>query len=188
MGFSGFTADQFKKLITIFSIPSLHGILTGQHLECWWHFVLACRILCRHSLSLNDITLAGALLMQFCRRMQHLYGELAVTPNIHMHAHLREDLLNFGPVYDFWLFSFEWLKGILGSQPTNGQLPEKQLMNRFLNDNSAYTFPFPKSSRMNSGRCARLRRDWLDQCLTHFIIISLQVRCSHYLPGSSIAH
>ena len=69
MGFSGFTADQFKNWITIFSIPSLHGILhvNGQHLECWRHFVLACRILCRHSLSLNDSTLADTLLMQFCR-------------------------------------------------------------------------------------------------------------------------
>lgn len=116
-GFSGYTADQFKNWITIFSILSLFGILSGQHLECWQHFVLACRILCKHTLSMN-ITLADALLMQFCLRVQHLYEKSAVTPNMQMHAHLKEDLLNFGPVYDFWLFSFECYNGILGNQPT----------------------------------------------------------------------
>jgi len=68
---------------------------------------------------INEYHLADALLMQFCKRVQHLYGESAVTPNMHMHAHLKEDLLNFGPVYDFWLFSFERYNGILGNQPTN---------------------------------------------------------------------
>lgn len=45
--FSGFTADQFKNWITIFSIPALYGILPSPHLECWRSFVLACRILCK---------------------------------------------------------------------------------------------------------------------------------------------
>lgn len=40
-GFSGFTADQFKNWIVYFSILALHDILTGDHLECWRHFVLA---------------------------------------------------------------------------------------------------------------------------------------------------
>lgn len=142
-GFSGFTADQFKNWITNFSIPALFQILTGEHLECWRHFVLACRILCKHSLSFDDISLADALLMRFCRRVQHLYGESAVTPNMHMHAHIREDLLNYGPVYGFWLFSFERYNGILGNQPTNNKLPEPQLMRRFIDDNSAGYFPFP---------------------------------------------
>ena len=44
-GFAGFKADQFKTWITIFSIPALHGILPNNYLECWRHFVLACRIL-----------------------------------------------------------------------------------------------------------------------------------------------
>ena len=142
-GFSSFTADQFKNWITVFSIPALYAILPSQHLECWRHFVLACRILCKHSLSMDDISLFDALLMQFCRRIQQMYGESAVTPNIHMHAHLKEDLLSYGPAYEFWLFSFERYNGILGNQPTNNRLPEPQLMQRFIDDNSAYSFQFP---------------------------------------------
>ena len=55
-GFSGFTADQFKNWITVYSIPALHGILPSEHLECWRHFVLACRILCQSTLSFDDNT------------------------------------------------------------------------------------------------------------------------------------
>ena len=73
-GFSSFTADQFKNWITVFSIPALYAILPSQHLECWRHFVLACTILCKHSLSMDDISLFDALLMQFCRRIQQMYG------------------------------------------------------------------------------------------------------------------
>lgn len=143
-GFAGFTADQFKNWIIIFSIPALYGILTGHHLECWRHFVLACRILCKHSLSLDDVTLADALLMQFCNRVQQIYGESAVTPNMHMHAHLKDVILDYGPVYGFWLFSFERYNGILGKQCNNNRLIEPQLFQRFLCDNSAYSFTFPE--------------------------------------------
>ena len=146
-GFSGFTADQFKNWIVLFSIPALYNILPRQHFECWRHFVLACRILCKHSLSKDEISLADALLIQFCKRVQILYGKSAVTPNMHMHAHLKEDILNYGPVYEFWLFSFERYNGILGNQPTNNRLPEPQLMQRFVSDNSAYSFQFPDEFR-----------------------------------------
>jgi len=57
-GFSGFKAVQFKNWITIYSIPVLFKILPPEHLECWRHFVLACRILCKQSLSKADIELA----------------------------------------------------------------------------------------------------------------------------------
>lgn len=40
--FRGFTADQKKSWVIIFSIPCLFGILPSMHFECWRHFVLAC--------------------------------------------------------------------------------------------------------------------------------------------------
>ena len=147
-GFSGFTADQFKNWVTLFSIPSLHGILNEEHLECWRHFVLACRLLCKNSLSKNDIILADALIMKFCKRVQRLYGEAAVTPNMHLHSHLREVLSDFGPVQEYWLFSFERYNGLLGNQPTNNRSIEPQLMKRFLLNNFAHSFTLP--SEFNS--------------------------------------
>ena len=77
-GFSGFKADQFKTWITIYSIPALFGILSDDHFECWRHFVLACRILCKQSLSHLEISLADGLLLQFCKRVERLYGKATI--------------------------------------------------------------------------------------------------------------
>ena len=74
-GFSGFKADQFKNWITIYSIPALFDILPPEQLECWRHFVLASRILCKHSFTKDDLTLADALLVQFCKRVERIYGQ-----------------------------------------------------------------------------------------------------------------
>ena len=96
-GFSGFTADQFKNWVTLYSIPALYDYLPTEHLECWRHFVLACRILCQHSVTYEKLQLAHVLLIQFCKRVEILYGEQAVTPNMHMHGHLIDVMKNFGP-------------------------------------------------------------------------------------------
>lgn len=45
-GFASFTADQFKNWIVHFSLITLRDILAPNDLECWRHFVLACRLLC----------------------------------------------------------------------------------------------------------------------------------------------
>lgn len=142
-GFSGFTADQLKNWVSIYSIPALNELLPSQHLECWRHFVLACRIVCKQSLSNHDITLMDILLIEFCKKVQQLYGDRSITPNMHLHGHLIEIIKDFGPVYEFWLFSFERYNGILGNQPHNNRLIEPQLFRRFLRDNFAYGSALP---------------------------------------------
>lgn len=125
--FSGLTADQYKNWVTIYSVPCLYGVIGCDDLECWRHFVLACRILCQQNLTLTDVNLADGLLLQFCRRVQRMYGNNVITPNMHMHCHLKEVLLDYGPVYGFWLFSYERYNGILQHQPTSNRV-EIQIM------------------------------------------------------------
>ena len=108
---------------------SLYGLLPSEHLECWRWFVLACRILCEHSLSNDDVGW-HTILLQFYKA-QHLYGKSAITPNINMRGHLKEVILDFVPVYECWLF--ERYNGILGSQLNNNRLIEPQLLRRFIN-------------------------------------------------------
>ena len=143
-GFAGFTADQFKNWVILYSIPSLYGLLPPRHLECWRHFVLACRLLCKQSLTDRDVHLVDALLLQFCKKVEELYGERSITPNMHMHGHLKEVLVDFGPVFEFWLFSFERYNGILGSQPNSNRLIEPQLLCRFLRDNFSFGCHLPE--------------------------------------------
>lgn len=171
-GFSGFKADQFKTWITVFSIPALYEILPSNHFECWRHFVLACRILCKQSLSKNDIMLADSLLIYFCKRVENMFGSSCITPNMHMHGHLKDVLLDFGPVQEFWCYSFERYNGILGNQPTNNREVESQLLRRFLKDRLAYSFDYPQEFRDDfnttmSGISDRLAGSVLDTISTN---------------------
>ena len=78
--------------------------------------------------------MADKLLLDFCRGFEHLYGGENTTMNMHLHCHLKSTVLLYGPVYAYWLFSFERFNGILGSIPTNNRSIEAQLMKRFVLD------------------------------------------------------
>lgn len=143
--FSAFTADQYKNWVVYFSLLTLQRILTGNELECWRHFVLACRILLKYSLTLEQVTLADLLLLNFCRRSERMHGSSVVTPNMHLHCHLKECILDYGPLHGFWCFPFERFNGLLGSQPNNNRSIEVQLMNRFLTDSTLMNLPLPDS-------------------------------------------
>jgi len=129
--FAGLTADQLKNWTNIFSLFALRDHLSSNDFECWHHFVLASRILTQLQLSTSDVQLAHALL-QFCRRVEQMYGSSVVTPNMHLHCHLKECLVDYGPVYNFWLFSFERYNGIFENFPSSTRSLEIQLMWRFL--------------------------------------------------------
>jgi hypothetical protein len=130
--FAGFTADQFKNWTNIYSVLSLYDVLDQGDFQCWQHFVLASRLLTQPVISMSDLHLADALLMQFCRRVERKYGKNMITPNMHMHGHLKECILDFGPIHNFWCFSFERHRynGILKNYPTNSSL-EVHCMKQF---------------------------------------------------------
>ena len=54
------------------------------------------------------------------------------TPNIHLHLHLHDCILDYGPVYSFWCFAFERYNGLLGSFPVNSRQIEPQIMKKFI--------------------------------------------------------
>ena len=33
-----------------------------------------------------------------------MYGEAVVTPNMHLHGHLKDVILDYSPVQEFWCF------------------------------------------------------------------------------------
>ena len=51
---------------------------------------------------------------------------------MHLHGHLKECLLDYGPIYNFWCFSFERFNGILSNFKTNNRCIEIQLMRKLL--------------------------------------------------------
>ena len=94
------------------------------------------QIICKKSISVMTIKLADALLLQFCRKCERMYGNNIITPNMHFHTHLSDCILDYGPLHAFWLFPFKRYNGLLGQQLNNNRSIEVQLMNHFVKDNT----------------------------------------------------
>ena len=60
----------------------LGDLLPKPQLECWRHFVLACRCLCRFSVSNDDITIVDALLLSFLPRNYRPVSLTCITVKI----------------------------------------------------------------------------------------------------------
>lgn len=142
-GFSSFTADQWKNWVMYYSLIALRDMLSNEIFECWRHFVLACRILCSKQLNMDHVLLGDALLLRFCRRTERLFGWQCVTPNMHLHCHLRSCIVDYGPLHGFWCYAFERYNGILGSMPNNNRSIEIQLASRFLKESQYISASYP---------------------------------------------
>ena len=130
--YGGFTAAQWKNFVLLFSMYCLKDVLPDQHLHYWQSFVLACCLLCRSCITKTDLMLADCKLMHFVKEYEKINGEMTITPNMHLHLHLKECVENYGSIYGFWLFSFERYNGILGSCQTNNKTVELQIMRKFM--------------------------------------------------------
>jgi hypothetical protein len=129
--FSELTADQWRNWTYIYSLYALKGILPERGYRCWAIFVEASIILSQSSLSYHEILLADTKLIEFCKMFEDIYGKTACTPNMHLHAHLKECILDYGPISSFWVFPFERYNGVMGSFVNNWMTPEMQMMRKF---------------------------------------------------------
>ena len=148
--YGGFTASQWRNWITIYSPVVLKGILDQQHLQCWLLFVRACSLLSQRIITKEDVASADLFLLTFCKQIECLYGKDQFTPNMHLHMHLKQCLMDFGPSHSFWCFSFERFNGLLGSYSTNKKAIEVQVMRKFCTAQHAYSLiPYADSDLQN---------------------------------------
>ena len=80
--FSGFTADQWKNWVCIYSTLCLKELLPAEHYECWVLFQDACCSLLQPSLSTFQLSIADSKLYEFCKAYEVLYGKEKCTPNM----------------------------------------------------------------------------------------------------------
>ena len=144
--YGGYTAAQWKNFVLLYSMYVLKGVLPDIHLNYWQAFVLACRHLCQSCISNVDLTVAHRKLLDFLKAYERVNGKAAITPNMHLHMHIRECVQNYGSIYGFWLFSFERFNGIMGAFNTNGRGIEVQIMRKFTTSGilSNLLFSLPK--------------------------------------------
>ena len=137
-GFASFTADQWKNWTLIYSLVALKNILPFTDYTCWKMYVEACSLVCSKAISLDAVNRCNDLLVSFCTGFQRLYGAEKCTPNMHLHCHIKECLVDYGPGCNFWLFACERMNGFLGSVPTNHHSIEIQLMRKLASTQQSY--------------------------------------------------
>ena len=93
--YGGFTANQWKNWILLYSPVVLKGLLPTNDMGCWLLFVRACRLICKAIVKIDDINSADLFFLQFCRRFEIIYGKEHCTPNMHLHLHLKESFLDY---------------------------------------------------------------------------------------------
>ena len=129
----GYMASQWQSWIVLYSAVVLKGLLPDAHYQCWLLFVRACSILSRRIIKHGEVATADLLLLNFCKRFELLYGKDKCTPNLHLHLHIKDCLLDYGPSHAFWCYSFERYNGMLGSYHTNRKSVESQIIRKFVN-------------------------------------------------------
>ena len=84
---------------------------------------MGCSCLCSQVITETKAMLAHSYLLKFCQAFESLYGKDKVTPNIHLHTHLVDCVLDYGPVYAFWLLVLNVTMAYLESlKPTSSLL------------------------------------------------------------------
>ncbi|KAG1137167.1 hypothetical protein G6F37_013587 [Rhizopus arrhizus] len=77
--------------------------------------------------------MAHKLFHEFVIGVVELYGAEMVTPNMHLHLHLKDSIQDFGPIYAFWLYGFERLNGDIKKMTVNYKTAfEVTYMKKFL--------------------------------------------------------
>ncbi|KAG1439464.1 hypothetical protein G6F56_012289 [Rhizopus delemar] len=82
-------------------------------------FVDATRLICQPSITVQDLEKADQLMLSFCSQMKDIYGVHKIMSNMHFHMHLKQGILDFGPVYGYWLYNFERYNGDVKMARTN---------------------------------------------------------------------
>ncbi|KAG1607351.1 hypothetical protein G6F46_012360 [Rhizopus delemar] len=109
--FSNMKADEWRTWCVVLSPFLLKQRLIGEHFINWIRYVEAVRLVTGPLITTDEIQTAHSLFKEFGKTCVQLYGKTAITPNMHMHMHLKECFLDFGPSYAFWLYGFERLNG-----------------------------------------------------------------------------
>ena len=96
-------------------------------------------MVCSRAISYECIQLADRLIHQYCCIFEQEFGKDKCYPNLHLHCHLKQCLLDYGPATSFWL------NGCLGNFHTNNLAVEVQLFRKFISRQKVCTTTRPNT-------------------------------------------
>ncbi|CAG8793801.1 4696_t:CDS:1, partial [Racocetra persica] len=110
-GFDTLTADQWKIWVLVYSIYVLYQFLDEADRRCWQAFVTAVSIWSQRIITEVEIEAGHAAMMAFLQYAEQIYGRNFCSPNMHLHKHLQECMIDYCPWYLFWCFAYEHYNG-----------------------------------------------------------------------------
>ena len=88
-------------------------------MECGQNLYMPVNCFAKKVITKEECLEADQKLMWFFVMFEALCGKEKCTPNMHLHGHFRDCILDYGPVFYFWCFQFERYKGIIGDYHKN---------------------------------------------------------------------
>lgn len=122
-------ASEFYYWILFYSLPVLIGYLQEIYLQHWILFVRALFLLLQDNIKSEDLNEADLLLRRFVKETQTLYGDRAMTYNMHQLTHLVLVVKRWGPLWATSAFPFENFNGFLASSAHYTKHLDQEMVN-----------------------------------------------------------
>lgn len=110
---ANFKASELLNYMWFYLRYTLTGLLSTRIIKHFEMLSAAAYILCRDVIKSEEIKLACDLLINFANEFENIYGQGAVTMNVHLLRHYFEMVTNCGPLWSYSLFGFENNIGVL---------------------------------------------------------------------------
>lgn len=104
-------ASELRNWLLFYSLPCLLDLLPSVYLTHFSCLVEATYILLSEGLSFQDLERADVLLRKFVSNVQKLYGDNAMSLNVHNLTHLTHFVKQWGPLWGWSCFAFESFNG-----------------------------------------------------------------------------
>jgi hypothetical protein len=119
--FSNIKGDQWRVFATVTSPFILHEVLPAEQYTHWMLFVDACRLLFKPTITKEEAEEAHRLFVKFGKTFTRVYPLDAPTSNMHMATHFLQNVMLYGSIYSWWLFSFERTNKLMKSISINNK-------------------------------------------------------------------
>lgn len=125
-------ASEWRAWLLFYCLPCLEGVLDSRYLKHLSLLVSAVFFLLQESVTYEEVNKADVMLLEFVVKFQLLYGETAMTFNVHLLTHLAKSVKLWGPLWAHSAFVFESANGSLLKLVHGTKCVAVQIVNKFL--------------------------------------------------------
>ncbi|XP_045913156.1 uncharacterized protein LOC123975596 [Micropterus dolomieu] len=125
-------ASEWRAWLLFYSLPCLEGLIDGKYTKHLSLLVSAVYLLLQEEVSFEEVNKADEMLLEFVIRFQALFGETAMTSNVHLLTHLAKSVKLLGTLRAHSAFVFESANGNLLKLVHGTKDVPKQIVGKFL--------------------------------------------------------